>query len=555
MSTIRATFVQHGSSAVPNITLNASGQVIVASGIVSSGTFAAPSGSVSAPGIYFNGDSNTGLYSPAADTIAFTEGGVEALRIDSSGRVGIGTSSPSSLLHLGAASGAVQMQFNNGGTSSYLGHDPAVPGFDIASKDATTFRNFNGALFAETMRITAAGRVGIGTTTPGTILDVVGPGNPTLTVRGSDGAYTGIVNIQAAGGGVSSINATGGGNALKIETNSVERCRVDSSGRLLVGTSSARSNFFNTSTVSAAFQLEGIGSNRRAAIIGDDFEGALILASQKSGAVGGNQVLANNDPVGAITFQGNDGSEFVETASITAYVDGTPGANDMPGRLVFSTTADGASSPTERMRIGQSGYTKFSINGSYEGGNIHEFNGGENTGACLVVRWTPSGLNSGNGFIVKTPNTAAATTHNFIAADTSAGNVFRVRADGNVYNTNGVYGSISDVKLKENIVDASSQWSDIKALRVRKYNFKEGLTHTQIGVIAQEVEQVSPGLVYETPDRDVDGNETGEVTKGINYSVLYMKAVKALQEAMERIEQLETSNADLLTRVTALESA
>jgi hypothetical protein len=62
-------------------------------------------------------------------------------------------------------------------------------------------------------------------------------------------------------------------------------------------------------------------------------------------------------------------------------------------------------------------------------------------------------------------------------------------------------------------------------------------------------------LVFETSDRDEDGNETGEVTKGVNQSVLYMKAVKALQEAMERIEQLETSNADLLARVTALESA
>jgi phage protein D len=68
------------------------------------------------------------------------------------------------------------------------------------------------------------------------------------------------------------------------------------------------------------------------------------------------------------------------------------------------------------------------------------------------------------------------------------------------------------------------------------------------------LEQVCPGLVFETQDRDADGNETGEVTKGVNQSVLYMKAVKALQEAMERIEQLEASNADLLARVTALES-
>jgi hypothetical protein len=62
-------------------------------------------------------------------------------------------------------------------------------------------------------------------------------------------------------------------------------------------------------------------------------------------------------------------------------------------------------------------------------------------------------------------------------------------------------------------------------------------------------------LVFETPDRDPEGNDLGTTTKGVNQSVLYMKAVKALQEAMERIEQLETSNADLLARVTALEGA
>jgi hypothetical protein len=130
---------------------------------------------------------------------------------------------------------------------------------------------------------------------------------------------------------------------------------------------------------------------------------------------------------------------------------------------------------------------------------------------------------------------------------------YTVWTNGNVVNTNNSYGSLSDVKLKENIVDANSQWDDIKGLRVRNYNFIEGQTHTQIGVIAQEAEAVSPGLVYETTDRDEEGIDLGTVTKSVNYSVLYMKAVKALQEAMERIESLETQNASLEARLTALE--
>ena len=123
----------------------------------------------------------------------------------------------------------------------------------------------------------------------------------------------------------------------------------------------------------------------------------------------------------------------------------------------------------------------------------------------------------------------------------------RVWTNGNIQNTNNSYGALSDQKLKENIVDANSQWSDIKSLRVRNYNMIEGQTHTQIGVIAQEVETVSAGLVYESPDRDEDGNDLGTVTKSVNYSVLYMKAVKALQEEMDRIETLEA-------KVTALEA-
>jgi hypothetical protein len=127
-------------------------------------------------------------------------------------------------------------------------------------------------------------------------------------------------------------------------------------------------------------------------------------------------------------------------------------------------------------------------------------------------------------------------------------NTFTVANNGNVFNTNNSYSGLSDLKLKENIVDSGSQWSDIKALRIRKYNFKQGETHTQLGVIAQEVELVSPGLVSENVDRDGDGNLLSTTTKSVNYSVLYMKAVKALQEAMERIEALED-------RVAALEGS
>ena len=68
----------------------------------------------------------------------------------------------------------------------------------------------------------------------------------------------------------------------------------------------------------------------------------------------------------------------------------------------------------------------------------------------------------------------------------------------------------------------------------------------RLGVVAQEVEAAGmSGLVKESPDRDADNNDLGTTTKEVKYSILYMKAVKALQEAMDRIETLEAKVASL----------
>ena len=147
-----------------------------------------------------------------------------------------------------------------------------------------------------------------------------------------------------------------------------------------------------------------------------------------------------------------------------------------------------------------------------------------------------------NGYDLHMPsnNTEAAYVVKQGSTNLADGTIsFTVSTNGDVTNTNNSYGQISDASLKENIVDANSQWNDIKAIKVRNFNFKEStnhLTHTQIGVVAQEIETVSPSLV----------SETSEGIKSVKYSVLYMKAIKALQEAMTKIESLET-------RVTELE--
>ena len=127
-----------------------------------------------------------------------------------------------------------------------------------------------------------------------------------------------------------------------------------------------------------------------------------------------------------------------------------------------------------------------------------------------------------------------------------------VEASGDFENTNNSYTGFSDQRLKQDIVDATSQWDDIKALQVRKYRFINHVetmgddATVQLGVIAQELEASGMnGLVKTKPVDEADPD--GPDRKSVNYSVLYMKAVKALQEAMERIETLET-------RVAALEA-
>lgn len=106
-----------------------------------------------------------------------------------------------------------------------------------------------------------------------------------------------------------------------------------------------------------------------------------------------------------------------------------------------------------------------------------------------------------------------------------------IYGNGDVVNQNNSYGAISDEKLKQDIVPATSQWEDIKAIAkiTSKYHLKSNPDGPlQLGVVAQDIQKISPGLVSED-------NET----LSVNYSVLYMKAVKALGEALERIEALE----------------
>jgi hypothetical protein len=146
-------------------------------------------------------------------------------------------------------------------------------------------------------------------------------------------------------------------NAIAIATDSAERLRVTASGMVLVGNPTTRTNF--SGSVGHRMVVEGVSiAERRIAVISSGAEvggGQVTLAHQRSGAVGGNTILQDNDALGVVGFSGSDGVNFVTGAVVQAQVDGTPAEGSMPARLMFSTTPSGSASAVERMRITQSG--------------------------------------------------------------------------------------------------------------------------------------------------------------------------------------------------------
>ena len=152
-------------------------------------------------------------------------------------------------------------------------------------------------------------------------------------------------------------------DTVSVETGGSERARFDSSGRLLVGTSTARS----PANVAAILQVEGTDAATSSISItrnsANTNSANLIFNKSRGAAVGSDTVVQNNDSLGIISFAGNDGTDSNNAAAqIAGLVDGSPGSNDMPGRLEFKTTADGAALPTTRLTIDSTGKATFTGN-------------------------------------------------------------------------------------------------------------------------------------------------------------------------------------------------
>ena len=232
----------------------------------------------------------------------------------------------------------------------------------------------------ERLRVTSTGLVGIGTTSPAYSLVVSAAGASGIEFGP---AYSGTANLvqHYSRSGSVYVDVVNDAAQHRFQNNGVEAVRIDASRRLLVGTSTARSNFFGTA-LSAVTQTEGTGgaAGRGAlSVINNDVSNNapyLLLGRSGAASLGSNAVVVSGSRLGTLTFHGADGTSFIEAATVAGEVDGTPGTNDMPGRLVFSTTADGAATPTERMRIDSAGNVGIGLAGSAATAYLHLAAGG-----------------------------------------------------------------------------------------------------------------------------------------------------------------------------------
>jgi hypothetical protein len=430
-------------------------------------------------------NANSGAYPP----LLFNVGGGERARIDTSGRLGIGTSSPTELL---AVSGAIKY-----GSTGYIadgdlgfiytGSNNNTYGTVIGTKPGTTYstrRDFTVSLNPangsgrEVFRIEGqGGRVGIGTTP-----------DRTLTVNGI---------VKSAGRGTSfgyelpdwRIYNSSTGNALVFDNYTTEAFRVDSSNRLLVGTSSGSGNNL--------LQVQG-ESGSSAGIGGIVLRRGLAPSLLVSGSI-----------MGRIDFGPNDGGVG---ASIVGEGDAQQGTSDYPSRLVFSTTADGANSPTERMRIGNNGNVQFTTGSS-------------------VYPLTDNSIDLGGGASYRWAQVWAA---------------------------NGTI-QTSDQRTKTDVASASLGSDFVKSLRPVSYKWVEGGkrptsetgenglpiyesvpgTRTHWGFIAQEVKQAVDATGVDFGGWLLTDKDDPDSQQALRYDQFIAPLTKALQEAIAKIETLE----------------
>ena len=601
------------------------------------------------PGYSFVGDLDTGMFNPnTGNTLAFTTGGSERIRINSSGNVGIGTTSPNVRLDVGYVAGAVafrierdinnRLDFYQGDGVSYIDSSPASA--QLAFSTVGT----------ERMRITTAGELLIGTTTDsgdyklqvngneyikltqGAVQTWSNSGNSSINIRTNTGynsilAFTeeGVsdrwsigtksadsnlyfstgdalgsvkLTLSSAGAATFSSNITATGTVRSIN-GGVDATFVDA----FIGVYSGNNNEQNAiqtavSSIAASsgfrFQAsDGGGSTGRTNVVDFRRDRALFYTNVGIGTTNPSYKLEVNGTTttdfrivdsGDVGFQmtsgGTSNAFSIRTNGSTVVLSSansrplTIGVNSSTGDVLSSTTglsivsggaATFASTVTTNdvlyVGTGGTGATitwgssisyiyspgakalSLSVGGTPTNGIYITTSGNigigiSSPGKILTVNGAVAGeivqfnntRNTSGDYVIVTNLGASINNTNayhYIAVTGGADRLY-IYGNGNVVNQNGSYGTLSDVTLKENIIDATPKLDDILQLKVRNFNLI-GDSNKQIGFIAQEFEEVFPSMI------DIDG-KSGK--KAIKTSVLVPMLVKSIQELKAEVDTL-----------------
>ena len=294
-------------------------------GVTGVATFAA--GTAALPAITTTGDTNTGIFFPAADTIAFAEGGAEAMRIDSSGNLGLGVTpsawnSSYKVLQLNtqpAVWGSSDTLFlsvnqfqNTSGSNRYIANGFATQ----YRQDSGTHQWYtaasgtagNAITFTQAMTLDASGNLGIGTTSP-TYPLTVQANSSTQGIRLIGRASDNIANMSfvANNGSTEYAFINTGATYLAFGVNAAERARIDSSGNLLVGTTT--NVIWNTTNLTGCI-IGGNASSGGFSSIQISRSGDLCLLLNR---------LDSDGQIVAFARQGSQVGNISVTTSATAY--------------------------------------------------------------------------------------------------------------------------------------------------------------------------------------------------------------------------------------------
>lgn len=401
----------------------------------------------------------------------------ERMRIDSAGNVGIGTTDPSTELHVKGAgtvanfegtggSGFIQITDSDDATTAFIGVDAGKLKFQTS-----------GSSYSDKVVIDTVGNVGIGTTSP----------NEKLNVSGNIRVTSGFVSFS---GSISTPSEAAAlyrpvDNTIAMSTANIERMRIDSSGNVCIG----------TDTAAAKLHINGTGD--------------LLRLTSTNGSSGGAQIdlmhftssPANGDDHGIINFGG------YYSGTTQAYGSSIRGAwNDVAareGQMHFYTRK--GSSFTEKMRLD-------------EDGNLL-------VGTTSTVGTGTEGIQIAQNLIISGRNQTSDQIHHIFKNPNGTVGTIRTLNSATSYVTS------SDQRLKENIVDAPA--GNINDIRIRSFDWIVDGLHQTYGIVAQELADVAPEAVSQ--------GETEDDMWGVDYSKLVPMMIKEIQDLKARVATLESA--------------